>query len=256
MKNFGNIKNIFNNLLAEGLTKKDSKDKKLFQKYIKTIKESEILKTQFLVYNNIENRVDIDMMSANLFVSENLKLLEKYSKAEILKENNKLVKLLSNSNLKSEYELSGLHESLTNLIFTDRKPKNIDKITSEIKNVSNFILSNKVKVVSESIDLPMHMLTNIMVDKYNEKYADLAESEKEILKVLIEPNLDRKKEFYENTVKECVVLIDALLKEADDESIDKLSRVKSKLSENIEINEDNFINKIVKLVDLKNNLQK
>ena len=95
-----------------------------------------------------------------------------------------------------------------------------------------------------------------MVDKYNQKYADLAESEKEILKVLIEPNLDRKKEFYENTVKECVVLIDALLKEADDESIDKLSRVKSKLSENIEINEDNFINKIVKLVDLKNNLQK
>jgi hypothetical protein len=49
MQNFGNIKNIFNNLLAEGLTKKDVKSKKLFQKYIKTIKESEVLKTQFLI---------------------------------------------------------------------------------------------------------------------------------------------------------------------------------------------------------------
>lgn len=255
MKNFGNIKNIFNNLLAEGLTKKDSKGKKLFQKYIKTIKESEILKTQFLVYNNIENRVDTDMMSANLFVSENMKLLEKYSKADILKENSKLVKLLSSPELKTDYELSGLHESLTNLIFTDRKPKNIGNITSEIKNVSNFIILNKAKGIHESVDLPMHMLTNIMVDKYNEKYADLSESEREILKVLIEPNLEKKKIVYENTVKECVTLIDTLISEADDESKDKLSRVKSKLSESVEINEDNFINKIIKLVDLKNNLQ-
>ena len=69
MQNFGNIKNIFNNLLAEGLTKKDVKSKKLFQKYIKTIKESEVLKTQFLIYENIENKVDSDVASANLFVS-------------------------------------------------------------------------------------------------------------------------------------------------------------------------------------------
>ena len=125
----------------------------------------------------------------------------------------------------------------------------------KIKNVSNFIILNKAKGIHESVDLPMHMLTNIMVDKYNEKYADLSESEREILKVLIEPNLEKKKIVYENTVKECVTLIDTLISEADDESKDKLSRVKSKLSESVEINEDNFINKIIKLVDLKNNLQ-
>ena len=95
MQNFGNIKNIFNNLLAEGLTKKDSKSKKLFQKYIKTIKESEVLKTQFLIYENIENKVDSDVASANLFVSENLRLLEKYSKSDILKENENIFVLVN-----------------------------------------------------------------------------------------------------------------------------------------------------------------
>ena len=110
MQNFGNIKNIFNDLLAESLFTKEAEGKKLFQKYVKTIKESEILKTQFLIYNNIENKIDNDVMSANLFVSENLRLLEKYSKSDILKENKKLVKLLGKKQVKNDYELSALHE--------------------------------------------------------------------------------------------------------------------------------------------------
>jgi hypothetical protein len=49
MQNFGKIKNIFNNILIEGIVKKDDNSKKLFKRYIKTIKESEILKNQFLI---------------------------------------------------------------------------------------------------------------------------------------------------------------------------------------------------------------
>ena len=94
MQNFGKIKNVFNNLLIEGIVKKDVASKKLFKKYIKAIKESEILKTQFLVYNNIENKIDADSFSANVFVSENIKLLDKYKTSDILKENLILVKLL------------------------------------------------------------------------------------------------------------------------------------------------------------------
>jgi hypothetical protein len=256
MQNFGNIKNIFNNLLAEGLTKKDSKSKKLFQKYIKTIKESEVLKTQFLIYENIENKVDSDVTSANLFVSENLRLLEKYSKSDILKENEKLVKLIGKSEIKSDYELAGLHESLTNLIFTERKAKNIEKITTEIKNVSNYIVSNTAKEVNESVDLPMSMLTNILVDKFNEKYSDLSESDKKILRVLMNSNLEEKKNLYKITVNECVDLVNLLIKEADEESKDKLLKVKSKLAEHVELDEANFTNKFSKIIELKTNLEK
>src|SRR5882757_8792444 len=94
MQNFGKIKNVFNNLLIEGIITKDASTRKLFKKYIKTIRESDILKTQFFVYSNIENKVDTDPMSISLFVSENIKLLEQFKPTDILKENEKLGKLI------------------------------------------------------------------------------------------------------------------------------------------------------------------
>jgi hypothetical protein len=91
MQNFGKIKTDFNNLLVEGLVTKDTKKKELFKIYVKTIKESEILKTQFLIYNNIEKKIESDPVSANIYVTENIKLLEKYSVDKIIAENNKLL---------------------------------------------------------------------------------------------------------------------------------------------------------------------
>ena len=86
MQNFGKIKNAFSEILAEGIASNDVAKKNLFKKYVKTLKESEILKTQFLVYENIENVVENDQFSANLIVSENLSLLNKFKKKDILKE--------------------------------------------------------------------------------------------------------------------------------------------------------------------------
>ena len=258
MQNFGKIKNVFNNLLVEGIVKKDDEARKLFKQYIKAIKESKILKTQFLVYNNIENRIDEDMMSANIFISENIKLLEKYSKDDIQKENQKLTTLLDKfkDKLDESYELSNLHESLSSLIFTQRTPKTIDKITTEIKNVTKFISSNKPKEVKESFDLPVSVLTKIMVEKYNEKYSTLDESDRKTLKSLISSNLEEKKVLYSQELKECTELVDKLIKETNDESKDKLLKVKNKLSEDMqEITEDNFMVKFTRLIDLKNNLK-
>lgn len=257
MQNFGKIKNVFNNLLVEGIAKKDDSAKKLFKKYIKTIKESKILKTQFLVYNNIENKIDEDVISTNIFVSENIKLLEKFNKADILKENKKLVDLLNvyKSRLSEDYELKGLHESISDLIFTTRTPKNIDKITEDIKNVGKYILINKSKEVNESIDLPVSVLTKMMVDKYNEKYSDLDESDRKVLKVLIGSNLEEKKKLYSNIVKECIELIDGLSANIDNESKEKLLKVKIKLLEEKETIDDNIVNEISKVIELKNNLK-
>jgi len=54
MKNFGKIKNVFNELVSEGIATKDVASLDLFKKYVKTVKENEILKTQFLVISNID----------------------------------------------------------------------------------------------------------------------------------------------------------------------------------------------------------
>jgi len=256
MQNFGKIKNIFNNLLVDGITKKDDSAKKLFKKYVKTIKESEILKTQFLVYNNIESKHEDDLALASIFVSENIKLLEKYTEKEILNENKKLINLLGGhiSRLNETYELFSLHESISNLIFTRRTPKNINTLTEEIKKITSYIKETKEKTIAQSIDLPVSVLTNIMVEKYNQKYCTLNESDKTVLKTLINTTLDNKRKIYSDIVNECVRLIDNLLMD-DNNPKDKLLFVKSKLIENVEITDDNFIEKIVKIIELKNDLK-
>lgn len=256
MQNFGKIKNIFNDLLVDGITKKDDSAKKLFKKYVKTIKESEILKTQFLVYNNIEGKHEDDLVSASIFVSENIKLLEKYTEKEIFNENKKLVKLLDGymSRLNETYELFNLHESISNLIFTKRTPKTINTLTEEIKKITSYIKEVKEKTTAQSIDLPVSVLTNIMVEKYNQKYASLNENDKTVLKTLINTNLDNKKEVYSDIVNECVQLIDTLLMDKTSPK-HKLVIVKSKLTEDVEITDANFIEKFVKIIELKNDLK-
>lgn len=257
MQNFGKIKNVFNSLLAESLGKNDEKTKDLFKKYVKIIKESEILKTQFLIYNNIENKVDSDPMSAFAYVSENLKLLEKFNQSEILKENKKLSFLINSfkEKLEEDYDLSNLHESISDLIFIKRTPQNVEKVMTEIKKVTEYITANKEKTINEKIDLPLSLMTKLMVDKYNQKYSSLDENEKKLLKVLISTDVESKKDFYNKTVDECLSIINQFLIESENESEEKLLKVKNKLSENKEeITNENFLNKITKLLELKNNL--
>jgi hypothetical protein len=254
MQNFGKITNAFNGVLAEGLVSKDTNNKQIFKKYIKTIKENEILKTQFLVYNNIENKIEENEFKANLFLQENIALVKKFSKKDIAEANQLLVNNISIEEGET-YTNSELHENISKLIFTDKTTSNIDAIVEATASIINFMKTNKAKEVNESIDLPSSMISTIMVDKYNEKYSTLDESERQILKALIDSDDDKKKEVYSVTLRECIDLIDGKLVESDLEAKDKLLRVKDKLlNDKQEVNEDFFKN-ISKLVELKNSLK-
>lgn len=256
MQNFGKIKNVFNSVLVEGIVTKNDSAKVLFKRYIKAIKESEILKTQFLVYNNIETKYENDAILASIFVSENIKLLEKYNPKDILTENKKLVDMLGSfqSRLDEETNMSQIHESISKLIFTKRQPKTINVITEELKKLSTYIQKEKSKAIVESIDLPVSVLAKLMVEKYNEKYSNLNESDKTVLKKLISSSLDEKKETYSTLVNECVVLIETLLSDSSNPN-EKLLSVKSKLLEDVEITQENFLEKMSKIIELKENLK-
>lgn len=258
MQNFGKIKNAFSEILAEGIASNDVAKKNLFKKYVKTLKESEILKTQFLVYENIENVVENDQFSANLIVNENLSLLNKFKKKDILKENQKLIELSDEvkAKLDESYEerISNLHESLSSLLFLDKSAKTVNEIAKNTKNVLDYITTNKVKTIDESYDVPNSMLSTILVEKYNERYSDLTESEKEVIKILIESTDEQKIELYSKISNECIDLIDSKLNESDLETKDRLLRVKDKLLRTrVKIDED-FSKNISKLVDLKKTL--
>jgi TRAP-type C4-dicarboxylate transport system substrate-binding protein len=120
--------------------------------------------------------------------------------------------------------------------------------------VVDYIVNNKEKVITEAIELPNSMLMNILVDKYNERYSSLSESEKEILKSLIDSTEETKKEVYTKTLRECINLINEKLDNSDTQTKEKLLNVKDRLlNDTSEINEDYFKN-ISKLVDLKSSL--
>lgn len=255
MQNFGKIKNAFSEIMAEGIVSNDETKKNLFKKYVKTLKESEILKTQFLVYENIENKIESNREKATEFVKENIALLSKFSKKDLQEANLKIAKpILFEQGSGDEYATEKLHENISKLIFTKRTPKTIDVIVEATSAIVDYIVGNKSKVVTESYDIPNSMLSSILVEKYNERYSELTETEKEVIKVLIESTDNEKLEVYAKITRECIDLIDAKLTESDLDTKDRLLKVKDKLlRDKIELNED-FAKNISKLVDLKSTL--
>jgi len=252
VKNFGDIKNAYNNILSEGVIEKNESKKNLFKGYVNSIKENEILKTQFLVYTNIENKVESDAAKATHFVNENIGLFSKFTKKQIMEANEKLVHDL----LFEKYpDKSELYENISKLIFTEKSPKNIDEIVETTSKIVNHIINNKPKEIVESIDLPSSMISAMMVEKYNSKYSELNEDERSILKVLIESTDEDKKDLLAKTTKDCISLINEKLDTNDLEIKEKLLKVKEKLlNENNELGDD-FIKKITKLNELKNSLK-
>lgn len=264
MKDFGNIKLCFNNLFIEGVVNKDKHRKDLFKKYLKAIKENEILKTQFLVYNNIEKHVDADFNSANMFLSENLNLFNKFKHSEIKKANVSLFSLLPNVKGLNEGNIEGttddiknLYESLDILISTKPSGNNIKKITEAKINVINFINKNKIKEIGESYGVANNILSKFLLEKFIEKYSKIDGFDIKILDVIFESDFTKKENIYKQVCNECIIIIDNLLVKEDNElSNEKLVLVKEKLLNDKNLTEQEFLDKYIRLIELKNNLIK
>lgn len=254
VQNFGKIKNAFNEILVESVVAKNNDKKGLFKNYVKTVKENEILKNQFLVYNIIENKVETDQSKATLFVEECLNILSKYNKKDILIANKKLVESILFEK-DSDYDKKELHENISTLIFTPKTPKNVDVIVEAKSYVVNYIVNNKLKESDNGYGLPNSVVSKIMVEKYNEKYSQLDESEKNVLKTLIDSDDEKKKEVYGNAITECLTLVNEKLKDSDINTKEKLLMVKERLlNDKQEVNEDYFKN-ISRLIDLRTSLK-
>lgn len=252
MQNFGKIKNTYNSILVEGIFRKDAEKKALFQKYVKAIKENKILRTQFQVYRNIESRIESDDTKAREYVKENIELMKQFSKKDIMEANKMLANGITLSD--SDYTQKELHEEIANLIFTDKNAKNIDSIMESTARVVNFIKENVEPEPLQEDLVPTSFLTSIAVEKFNEKYSELSEEEKIVLKSLVEGGDDVKKETFTTLVRECIDLVDVKLAESDLDTKDKLLKVKDKLLRMEYVNES-FITDIGKVMNLKFDLQ-
>jgi hypothetical protein len=254
VKNFGKIKNAYNEILVESVVTKNNDKKGLFKNYVKTVKENEILKNQFLVYNLIENKVEPNETKAKTFIDECLNVLSKYNTSEIVKANKTLVENIV-WEFDGDYDKKELHENISILICTSKTPKTIDAIVEAKTYVLNYITNNILKENNEGYGLPNSLVSKIMVEKYNDKYSKLDESEKNVLKALIDSDDNKKKEVYSNAISECLTLINEKLKESDIETKEKLLMVKERLLNDEQVVNEDYFKNISRLIDLRSSLK-
>jgi hypothetical protein len=256
MHNFGKIKEVFNNLLSEGIITRDGAKKDKFKSYVSQLRENEILKTQFLVYNNIESKIEENTFKALEYVKANIKLMDKYDKAEIAKANAKLAESISlNQNTDTSDSVVELHENISTLIFTEHSSKNIDTIVGATDAIVSYIAGNKKKVVSEEVntDLPLSLTTAIYVDKYNDRYSNLTEDQLKLVKTILESDTESRKELLDNLIKECVELVNSNLAESTIDEKERLLAVKEKLLSMDRI-EESYVDDISSLIELEDGL--
>jgi hypothetical protein len=253
MKNFGNIKDTFKQLMIESIINKDDKGKKLFNKFLKTIGNNDTLKEQYLIYSNLQNTKFDDTTEAKEYIKENIDLLKSLNKKHIDSGNEYFTKLLKGVSLVKENE--SFYNDINFLVNTNKNASNINKIQESINNITNRMLEKEEEtVVTESIDLPPSMLANILVTKFNTKYSEINETEKEIIKTVLNGNKEDKKSLFETVKRECIKNIDNKVNESSDVEIkDKLLKVKDKLL-NTNFDYENFNSQISKIYNLKESI--
>lgn len=254
MLNFGAIKEKLNDILIEGILTKNPAKKVIYQKFTKKLKQNKVLREQFMVYRNLETVIESEKSKIDLYVSENISVLKKFGIETIKRENKKL---LSELNVKIsddfDYNRKNLHEEICKLLVLNKTAKNINKIVESVNTISLYIGENKPKkVLSENL-IPSTLLANVSVEKFNERYSDLSETEKKTVKLMVGGTDLEKEDLLKNSINECVTLID---KNYDGSSIavkEKLLKVKSKLL-NTKYTNENFINDISTVMELTKTL--
>ena len=230
MNNFGNIKDTFKNLVIESVIKKDNKGKKLFSKFLKTIKENKTLKDQYLIYSNLQNTKFDTETEAREFIKENISLLKKLNFLDIDEGNEFFMDLLKGNKIIKEND--SFYKNITFLVETKKTPSNIKKINESINNIVKLMLEKEEieEVVTETLNLPPSVLTKLAVNKFNSKYSNISESEKEIIKTVLNGNNNKKEEIFNKLKRECISSIDTKLNESSDLDLkDKLLKAKDKL---------------------------
>lgn len=265
-------KNINFGFIKDGIVKSstslylnESKINNDLKEFLKVVKSSPILTLEYIVYKNLENKNISDDISATRYIDENISLFKKFSKKDIINENNKLSIFAKDFPISKEKEL--LYESISTIILensTDGVYKNIDKIHEAFEVILKHIKKNKInenfiesKTLFEEYKdkyLNIDFIFNKAIKKFNEKYSHLSEGEKRILKVLIKDNLSEKKDVFNTIIDETVTkLNDLILSEESEEIKTKLEKTKTKLNEMV-FNEDTLVDDVIKINNLKESL--
>lgn len=269
MKNFGKLKGAINCVLANSVLEEGKEsDKKNVKSFLKEIKKNDLLKTEYIIYTNLEEAYIPDRTSALEFVKENISFLNGFGPKKIINEHAKFAKKLNDS-LKSDIhkyaenyadeETKNLHENISKLLQLENKPANLNERIELIDKIADFVQSNKKEEINESQlikdkQLPNSVIAKFALDKFNKKYGQLEESEKKAVRAVLNDKDEEKTECFKDLKFECLEKVNGLLKEETDiETKDKLLKAKERLL-NMKYSNNDYVDKVNKIITLKNEL--
>ncbi len=257
MYNFGKIKETYNKVYMDSFTDNNEDKRKIFGYYLNLITKNPLLNEEFEAYFNIQNKTFGDELSSQIFIQDNIDAVKKINYLDLEKIHENLETYLKSNGyelIENTDEKVQLFESLLSL---DKKSKNIGKISESLLKLRKSMISesNEDIQINEFVNLPSDIMTNMMVNKFNNKYGELDSDTKEMIKISLDGSINDKIGMYTTTIKECLDSLNIKLKESekDLDLREKLLQTKEKLLE-MSFNEETYIDDLSKVIELKSNL--
>jgi len=252
--NFGTLKDKYAKILVNSYITESKINKKFYKQFIKLVAENEILKTQFVVYKNIENGYFDSDVSAVEYLKENISLFEKYNKKDIIEENILLQKKLGKP---IESKSKELHEAIHNLITLKKGVETVNTLIESFEVIKKWLTT--VKTLNENSKekpkVDANKFLNIVVKKYNDKYSNISEEEKKVIKAILSENLKEKETTLIEFKNETIDLLNKFIKEHNNNTDVKLKLYEAKdVINELNFNKETFKEDIMKVFELKNSL--
>lgn len=252
--NFGTLKDTYAKILVNSYITESKINKKFYKQFIKLVAENEILKTQFVVYKNIENGYFDSEVSAVEYLKENISLFEKFNKKDITEENILLQKKLGKN---IEPKSKELHEAIHNLITLKKSVETVNTLIESFEVVKKWLTTVKSlnENTKEKPKVDANKFLNIVVKKYNDKYSNISEEEKKVVKAILSEDLKEKETTLIEFKNETIDLLNKFIKEHNNNTDVKLKLYEAKdVINELNFNKETFKEDIMKVYELKNSL--
>ena len=243
---FGKINQDINNILFESYSDKN-RFKMIFKEFYNILKNNKTIKEYYIVYSNIETKKFDDVSDATSYLNESLDYLKSLD-GDFSLAHDFILKYKSEKTFAKETLLENI-----DTLLQDTKSNLIESRMSAKKYLVSHLLTKKS--VSDNIvegTLPIKVYTNLIAKKFNKKYENLTEWEKDLIKSIISNDDAKLKTIEESIVKENLELVNNKINIGDTELKEKLSKVKLKLEN---YSSEDKKDSIIKLIKLKSDLE-
>jgi hypothetical protein len=219
----------------------------IFKEFYNILKNNKTIKEYYIVYSNIETKKFDDVSDATSYLNESLDYLKSLD-GDFSLAHDFILKYKSEKTFAKETLLENI-----DTLLKDTKSNLIESRMSAKKYLVSHLLTKKS--VSDNVvegTLPIKVYTNLIAKKFNKKYENLNEWEKDLIKTIISNDDAKLKTIEESIVKENLELVNNKINIGDTELKEKLSKVKLKLEN---YSSEDKKDSIIKLIKLKSDLE-